>query len=197
MKDARNLLDSQSAEIRIIEDFLDVREHALAQEFTDYEGLDGVTYKGSCVVEVPGLRSALEKAIGPVDMLGMGYRLALEGELPNQAIHSDVGWGTHALVLYIGEGRAKTGTCFWKHKSTGHRTTDTIKKQTHLNRIIKDTDDFTKWDCEKFVMFRHNRAVIFPSSRFHSRWPFEGFGTDKYTGRLIAVAFFTPKEKYE
>ena len=35
--------------------------------------------------------------------------------------------------------------------------------------------------------------VIYDGSLFHSRWPFEAFGTGPQDGRLILVAFFTPK----
>lgn len=38
------------------------------------------------------------------------------------------------------------------------------------------------------------RLVIYESALFHSRWPFEAFGTDPESGRLIAVAFFTPRD---
>lgn len=181
-------------DILVVDNFLDVREHALAQEYTDYVGLDGVTYKGSCVVEVPGLLDKLEQIVGPVDMLGMGYRLALEGELPNQSIHTDLGWGTHALVLYLNEDPVDTGTAFWQHTET--RVNELQPEQIAEYESIKESlDKRDDWWIMRCVWSRYGRCVIFPSSRFHSRWPFEGFGTDKYTGRLIAVAFFTPKEK--
>src|SRR5690606_20663050 len=111
--------------VRVIDGFLDAREDALRSEFADFDAPDGETYRRVCIKEVPGLREAIERAVGPVDMLGMGYRLNYAGELPNTAIHSDLGWGTHAAVVYLCDGPG--GTAFWRHKGTGDR------KSTRLN----------------------------------------------------------------
>lgn len=178
----------------IIDNFLpdgeSAREAALRAQYIDWQGYDGEVYKRVCLTDVPGLRERLEAAIGPVNMLGMGYRLNFGGEMPNAAIHSDMGWGTHALVLYLSEGEG--GTAFWRHKATGAHRIDP-GDVTLLEQISGDWDDASRWDQVGLCEMRMNRAVIYESALFHSRWPFAAFGDDASTGRLIAVAFFTPE----
>lgn len=178
----------------IIDNFLPdaqaVRAAALCAPYIDWPDADGTVYKRVCLTDVPGLRERLEGAIGPVEMLGTAYRLNFGGELPNAAIHSDVGWGTHALVLYLSEGEG--GTAFWRHRKTGaHR----IGPGDHaiLEQVSGDWDDASKWEQVALCPIKFNRAVIYESALFHSRWPFPAFGDTPETGRLIAVAFFTPE----
>ena len=178
----------------VIDDFLPdaqaVREHGLAAPFIDWPGYDGQVYKRVCLTDVPGLLDRLEEAVGPVDLLGMGYRLNFGGELPNQAIHTDLGWGTHALVLYLSEGEG--GTAFWRHKATGAYRLEPGDMELY-ERIGTDWERPEAWEMLGLCEMRMNRAVIYDSSLFHSRWPFAAFGEGPRDGRLIAVAFFTPR----
>lgn len=177
----------------VINDFLknaeEVRELALASTFIDWTGYDGEVYKRICIADIPGLKERLEEVMGPVNILGMGFRLNYEKELPNAAIHTDVGWGTHALVLYLSDG--PSGTAFWKHNATSEIR---LKPNdlTIFNKVKHDWDSGDKWTMDGYSHMRFNRALIYESELFHSRYPFEGFGTTPEDGRLIAVAFFTP-----
>lgn len=170
----------------------ELRAHALDQEFEDWLGYDGQTYKRIWRGEIPGITTFLEQAFGPIEMLGMAYRLNFNQEMPNAAVHSDMGWGTHALVLYLSEGEG--GTAFWTHKKTGCSRID--PGDTWLfEQVCHDWNDEDKWEQHRLVEMKMNRAVIYESALFHSRYPFEAFGTDEKTGRLIAVAFFNIKGK--
>ena len=168
-----------------------IRAHALASEFVDWPGYDGEVYRRVCLTDVPGLLERIEQVMGPVEMLGMGYRLNFGGELPNAAIHSDMGWGTHALVLYLSEGEG--GTAFWRHKATGAHRIDPGDLAL-FEAVRHDWDDADRWEQLALAEMKMGRAVIYESALFHSRWPFAAFGTDANDGRLIAVAFFTPKD---
>lgn len=167
-----------------------LRAEALRATFVDWPAPDGEVYKRVSLTAVPGLVEAIESAIGPVEMLGMGYRLNYGGEMPNAAIHSDMGWGTHAAVLYLSEGEG--GTAFWRHKSTG---ADSINpgEMALFEQIKGDWGDSSRWEQVALAEMKLGRLVIYESAQFHSRWPFEAFGTDAESGRLIAVAFFTPR----
>lgn len=169
-----------------------VRRQALDSKFVDWDGPDGERYKRICIIEVPGLQDGIERVMGPVDVLGMGYRLNFGGELPNAAVHSDIGWGTHACVLYLSKGAG--GTAFWQHKSTRAHRIDPGDTDL-LEKVRGDWNDESKWDCHRLVRQRFNRAAIYDSTLFHSRYPFKAFGNDPQTGRLVAVAFFTPAGK--
>ena len=173
-----------------IPDAAGLRAEALRAPYIDWPGYDGQVYKRVALVNVPGLQAAIEAAMGPVDMLGMGYRLNFNGELPNQSVHSDLGWGTHAAVLYLSDGPG--GTALWRHKATGTERIDAGQADL-LERIGSDWDDASAWDQVGLAEMKLGRLVIYESALFHSRWPFAAFGTDPETGRLIAVAFFTPR----
>lgn len=180
----------------VIDNFLDdaewVRRMALSSEFEDWRGPDGETYRRICRVEIPGVRERIEALFGPVDVLGMGFRLNFGGELPNAAVHSDIGWGTHALVLYLtpdGEG----GTAFWRHIDTGAHRIDPGQSAL-LDAVSPDWNDPGAWEPLHIVDWEFNRGVIYESALFHSRYPFAAFGDGPEDGRLIGVCFFTPKE---
>lgn len=176
----------------VIDDFLpaSVRDDALRAAYIDWPAPDGEVYRRVAIAEVPGLREAIERAVGPVDMLGMGYRLNYAGELPNTAIHSDLGWGTHAAVVYLADGPG--GTAFWRHKATGATRIDAGDTEL-FERLRDDWHDPVQWERVELVEMKLGRGLIYESALFHSRWPFAAFGDSPETGRLIAVAFFTPR----
>lgn len=169
-----------------------VRRHALGSKFEDWTGHDGEVYKRVCLTDVPGLRERLELLVGPVEMLGMGYRLNYFGELPNALIHSDIGWGTHALVLYLADG--ESGTAFWHHRPTGTNRLPPGDLDL-LAKVEPDWNRPAEWSVREVVETQFNRAAIYDSALYHSRLPFDGFGTHPENGRLVAVAFFTPLRK--
>ncbi len=190
------LVDAQLEDVLVIDDFLDnplaVREHAKLSEFYDWLGPDGQVYKRVSICKVPGVERKLFEIFGPYEMMGQAYRLNFDGERPNQSIHSDMGWGTHAMVLYLCEGSG--GTAFWEHKETGAQRI----KQNDLElyeKIKDDWEDESKWILRDVMELKFNRAVIYSSELFHSRYPFEAFGEHVGNGRLIAVAFFTPQDE--
>lgn len=180
-------------DVQVIDGFLAdpgaVRAMALAAPYFDYPAPDGEVYRRVWIGDVPGVREGIERAMGrPVEMLGMGFRLNYAGEMPNAAVHSDLGWGTHALVLYLCEGDG--GTAFWRHQETG--ATEIEPGDLELFEQVKgDWNREERWSMRHLVELRFNRAVIYPSRLFHSRYPFAAFGSTPEDGRLIAVAFFS------
>ncbi len=182
------------AEILVADDFLVdpnlAREDALGAEFIDWQGHDGQVYKRVCLKPVPGLQQAIERVYGAIEMFAQGYRLNFAGELPNQSIHSDLGWGTHAAVVYLCDGPG--GTAFWRHGATN---TDRIKVGDHelFESIGADWELEGAWQQIGVAELAFNRAVLYDNSLFHSRYPFEAFGSSAQDGRLVAVAFFTPE----
>jgi hypothetical protein len=128
-----------------------------------------------------------------VQMHGMGFRLNYADELPNNEIHADLGWGTYAAVLYLNAPSSVgvvSGTAFWTHKATG---ADRIRggEVKLYNDVKDDWNDESKWDQTKFVSAKYNSCIVYRSELFHSRWPFEAFGSTPEDGRLIVVVFFS------
>ncbi len=159
--------------MKIIDDFLDdpefYRNKALSGHFENLKAFDGQTYERVQPYDSSEVHDKLEQEFGPVLMLGSGFRLNYGDELPNNGRHVDVGWGTHALVIYLSSSPngGLTGTAFW----------DTTNDDAFMTGI-----------CEE----QFNRCVIYKSDQPHSRWPLEAYGDCPENGRLIFVAFFSP-----
>lgn len=170
------------------EDYAALKEQAQSCQYSDFLGMDGVTYKR--VHHMDSINPKVEAALSnffdsDLDFLGMGFRLNYAGELPNQAIHSDIGWGKLALVLYMSDGNS--GTAFWKHNSTG-----TVRVDPNTLPIVeKDWERPGAFSQAGYIQSKQNRAAIYSSDLYHSRFPFAAYGDSPETGRLICVAFFS------
>lgn len=182
-------------DLRVYDDFLtnpeSIRSRGLRAKYGDYLGKDGEIYKRVSDQAIPEVVDALQRAMGrPIELLGMGYRLNYAGELPNHAIHSDLGWGTYAAVVYLSEPptHETSGTAFWQHWTGWDRVRR--GEETVLVDVLADWDKIEAWEQTAFVPSKFNRAAIYRSELFHSRWPFAAYGSSPDDGRLIVVAFF-------
>lgn len=181
----------------MIDDFLenpdDVRERGVHANFDDVVGpVDGVVYKRVAPGVIPEVEEKLSEIIGrPICIFGMAYRLNYAGELPNNEIHADLGWGTYAAVVYLSEPPEgqESGTAFWKHH-TGHERIKAGQLDV-LRDVEADWNNESKWEQTKFVSCKYNSAIIYKGELFHSRWPFEAFGQTPEDGRLIVTVFFS------
>lgn len=176
----------------VIDDFLPefdrVREHAKLSHFYDWKASDDVVYKRVSILHIPGMLDTLTEYLGGVKISLMGYRLNYAGEEPNQSIHADLGFATHVALVYLNEGNS--GTAFWQHKETG--AVEIWYGQTELfQQINADFEQPEAWEQRLVVPAKKNRAVIYKNNLFHSRYPFEAFGSTPDDGRLIALAFFS------
>src|SRR5574342_14306 len=89
----------------------------------------------------------------------------------------DLVWGKYALVLYLSEPIGTlSGTAFWTHKE--QNTNRILVGDVELLQAIEgDWDDVNKWRQDQFISSKFNRAAIYKSELFHSRWPFEAYGS--------------------
>ena len=164
-----------------------LRDFALSQVFTDLNAPDGECYKRVCIQDIPEIREALLEVLPEAEILGMGFRLNFNEELPNQLVHSDLGWGTHALVVYLSDGPG--GTAFWKHKDTGTVLIDTGDTEL-LETLQKDWDNEDAWELRYLCQGSPGKGVVYTGKLYHSRYPFKAYGNSAESGRLVAVAFF-------
>lgn len=188
----------QDADLVVVDDFLErpgvIRGLGVNADYSNFNGHDGETYKRVSVQHLPEVQEKLEVLMKrPIQLLGMGFRLNYADELPNNEIHADLGWGAYAAVLYLSEPSdddGVSGTAFWSHKETG---ADRIKAgDVALYEAVKnDWNDETKWEQTKFVSAKYNSVAVYRSELFHSRWPFEAFGSTPEDGRLVVVVFFS------
>lgn len=171
-----------------------MRLDALTSDFYDYEAHDGEVYKRVVIKELPDLDEIVRLIMGSdIDMLMSGYRLNYDGEVPNNYVHSDLGFGQYACVLYLCDGYGGTG--FWRHKETGATRID-VGDVELFEKVRHDWNNENAWELEEVVQLKYNRIVVYESASFHSRYPSEAFGQLPENGRLIAVGFFNLKENH-
>jgi hypothetical protein len=194
--------------VEILDDFLPdpeaFRQEALKSPFYDIRGPDGVNYKNICVRpsdEFEALFSERLKA-----KVKVGYSLLrrnFEGEMPNNAVHSDNSYDEYAAVLYLNQPEdCQGGTAFWKWKELDTAEwppEDFIrrrgKKPSRIyERLLADHNRAEAWELLHVGEMKFNRVVCFPTKVFHSRWPFAAFGTTPETARTIVATFFSFKK---
>ncbi len=181
-------------------DLVSIRGQVLAAGFGTQKGPDGLDYTGICPLDAPELVDGISKAIGTKIIPRLScFRLNLKGEKPHSWIHSDDICAQYASVLYLNlPNQCQGGTAFWKHTGLG---IDAMPTEAELNAVgynpkwfcdmmQKEWNDLTYWQQSGFVGMKWNRLLIYPTSMFHSRYPFEPFGTTPEDGRLIWVCFF-------
>lgn len=169
----------------------ELRTYALRASYADVDVPRDGTYKRVAVQTAPGLSEAVQAAVGrPVETVGEAFRLNYGFELPNNWVHADVGYGDVAAVLYLSlPQHCYGGTAFWRHKDTG---LDSLPAEGDPRRaeIITDWLRLGAWEKIRVARMAFNRLILYPTQKFHSRWPFPAFGHGPADGRLIAVGFY-------
>ena len=185
-------------------DAAEVRAAVIAGGFSTQQGPDGAMYTGISQHAVPHWFTKISKLIGKEITPRLScFRLNLAGELPHSWVHSDDICATHASVLYLNlPNQCTGGTAFWRHKSRG---IDRLPSKAELTARGEDADKFYRsmeqewkslehWELVDLVPMRFNRFATYPTSLFHSRFPFEAFGQGPEDGRLIWICFYDIEE---
>lgn len=181
-------------------DLHDVREAVIRGSFSTETGPDGAKYTGISAHPVPQWieRIAELRQHRIVPKLSC-FRLNLAGEMPHSWVHSDDICASFASVLYLNPPhQCKGGTAFWRHKTRG---IDRLPSKEELTARGEDADAFYKtmdrewkemehWEQVALVPMKFNRFITYPTSLFHSRFPFEAFGSGPEDGRLIWICFY-------
>jgi hypothetical protein len=181
-------------------DALAVREAVIAGRFSTEKGPDGAMYTGISEYAVPHWYERIGEVLHrPIAPRLSCFRVNLAGELPHSWVHSDDICAQYASVLYLNlPEQCQGGTAFWKHKALGissllsrealaQRGMDAEAFYQLINREWKDAD---AWEQIGFMPMQFNRFLTYPTCFFHSRYPFEGFGTSPADGRLIWACFY-------
>lgn len=194
--------------LTVIDEFLpdpnQVRDRVVASEFGKRTGPDGETYSGISVHNEPEIIDRIREYIGrEVEMKMAFFRVDLKNELPHCWVHSDNICAEFAGILYLNPpDSCSGGTAFWRHRTL---RIDAMPTEGELSLITSESrNDFEKrigeewkrlgaWDMVGFVGMKFNRFAIYPTRCFHSRYPFEGYGTTPQNGRLVFVCFFNIK----
>jgi hypothetical protein len=184
-------------------DALEVRENVIAGGFSTVQGPDGFPYTGISQYQVPHWIEKIAELRGPINPGLSGFRLNLAGELPHSWVHSDGICAKWASVLYLNlPEQCLGGTAFWKHKICGYTK---LPSREALEDAGIDAARFYQWmqgqwkikdawEQIDLIPMRFNLFVTYPTDLFHSRFPFEAFGSNGQDGRLIWVCFYDLKE---
>lgn len=191
---------------QIVDNFLPdpdaYRAKALQQEFYCIKGPDGGVYKNISMRPTTEHKELIEKAIGkPIDQFYTFLRHAKYGTPLNHLIHADSDLAGYACVLYLNPDDQippGSGTAFYEHKKLKLQhvmNADEIRAVGKSPKRVWETlegdwGNVDAWRETGRVDMKFNRAVIFPTTWFHSRLPLDAFGNTLEDCRLIFVSFF-------
>jgi hypothetical protein len=177
-----------------------VRQAVIRRGFTSKQGPDGAMYTGISLLPTPQWfeRVAQLRGCRIIPRLSC-FRMNLAGELPHSWVHSDDICAKFASVLYLNPPeQCKGGTAFWKHSTLGIDRLPT--RESLRERGLNDVDYYRMiegewkkqavWEQIGHVPMKFNRFITYPTCLFHSRFPFEGFGSGPDDGRLIWICFY-------
>lgn len=174
-----------------------VRTGVINGEFSVKTGPDGAQYTGISTYPVPQWFYRISELLGvPIITKLSCFRLNLAGELPHSWVHSDDICAKYASVLYLNRSDQCTGgTAFWRHSKLGisklpSRESLGMNADSFYKQMDKDWKDLNLWEQESIVPMQWNRFITYPTSLFHSRFPFEAFGHGPSDGRLIWICFY-------
>lgn len=120
------------------------------------------------------------------------FRVATEDLDNDWRIHADLNIGEikpeRALVLYISESTKEGlhGTAFWKHKKVGYQMPDNVSDTDADKFLLEECNNLDNWELHSVIGYKTNRALMYPSSYFHSKYPNTGWKE----GRMVYVMFY-------
>lgn len=150
----------------------------------------GKNYTGFGKVTLP-IKKLIEEEMGFMVQFKQSHVRVGRSNTPlTHYIHSDSCDAQYACVLYFNEPACDTGTMFWEHKSTGLDRMEQPVDSDLFEMLSKHISDEAYWNKMEYVKAKANRAVIFDSSLFHSRYPQALPIEDGQTPRLVSTIFF-------
>lgn len=185
--------------MRVVDDFLIepmvVRNNAIQQGFEDKE-FQGSLYSTVNVNIPEEIQYGIQAVYGrEIKIHVAAFRQGKKNSPIHNFVHADNSCASMAAVLYLNKPEdCVGGTAFWRHKKTGWIHMPSLvelqKAGFTLDSFAKDWHDSDAWEMLSICGMQFNRAVFYPCSIFHSRWPWSGFGDNDNNARLILAVFF-------
>lgn len=170
-----------------------VRDAVIAKGFATEQGPDRLPYTGISRYNVPHWHALLMEVLGrDIHVKLSCFRLNIAGELPHSWVHSDeVCDASWAGVLYLNTPeQCRGGTAFWRHAGLGLEELPVGESQAFYGMMNREWRELSSWEQTSLVGMKFNRFCTYPTSFFHSRYPFQGFGSGPADGRLIWAVFY-------
>lgn len=172
------------------------------QEFGDFRTIpyDGEEYTGICPEVPAGVLEEIRRVPGmeKAEMAMQFCRRHTKRDRTTDWIHADGGIGNIAAIWYLNsDEQNKGGTAFFRLKRFGWDHVPTVDQITEMGMTVEEAsqifreaaNDESQWERTMIVPAKWNRLALYPTRRFHARWPREGFGETDDDARLIYVAF--------
>lgn len=177
-----------------------MRRAVIAAGFRTETGPDGARYTGISQYAVPHWFDRISELVGaPIVPRLNCFRISLAGEVSEVWVHSDDICAKYASVLYLnGPDQCRGGTAFWKHRALGMSSlwskdqleTCGMNAGAFYALMEREWRVLDAWEQTGLIPMAFNRFITYPTSLFHSRYPFEGFGSGPEDGRMIWVCFY-------
>lgn len=175
------------------QDAAEVREDVIKAGFSSEIGPDGALYTGISKLQATHWFDEMSDRLGARIIPKLScFRLNLGGELPHSWVHSDDICARYATVLYLNPAeQCSGGTAFWAHKELGIDRLPSGDLPLGYHRwMTAEWKIKESWEQVGFVPMQWNRLITYPTGLFHSRYPFEAFGSGPEDGRLIWICFY-------
>lgn len=186
--------------LMVVDDFLPhphvIRNEVISLGFKD-EFFEGVTYHTvNADYRPPEIVRELARLYNrAVQIHVAAFRQGKKGSPLHNLVHSDNSCATFASVLYLNLlPDCVGGTAFWRHRATGwdsQPTEDQLKDAgLTIEEFGRDWHNADAWEMTSLAGMKFNRMITYPTTMFHSRWPWEGFGDTEENARLIHAMMF-------
>lgn len=157
-------------------------------EFGDC-GYLGKVYSGFSQVTLP-VKLLIEEVVGPISIRLSHLRKGTKATPLTHYIHADSYGASMGFVLCLSAPACQTGTAFWTHKETNLHKLPVPTPPDLFEYLDKEIKDVSKWEMTSMVEAKENRALIFESSLFHSRWPEVLPIEEGEKPRIVCTVFF-------
>lgn len=132
-----------------------------------------------------------------IKMQQQAFRLGFYNSKLHNLVHADHCCAQLAAVYYVNLPEdCQGGTAFWKHATHGWNMMPTQEQLDAvgytLTELAEDWHNRHAWELVSLAGMRTNRLIVYPTNAFHSRFPFQGFGSkeDIEHARIIGAFFF-------
>ena len=177
---------------------LRLRREVLSQEFKDVPYMGGLYQGTNMEFAPPEIPQAISDFFARnIEVKVQAFRSGHEETKLHVNIHADNPISIWASVYYLNLPEdCQGGTAFYQMKETGWHDMPTQKildESGHDLDWVRDKwvtpED---WNMTDLAAMRFNRLIIYPTKRFHSRFPLQGWGKKESPehARLVWVSFF-------
>jgi len=185
----------------VLDDFFpnfdEVRQFALSHDFNQApKFVDGHQYPRHVEIQDTLFKGYVANLLtlglnfGGVNIRHAAFVSAVKGFKAQQWIHTDNICAQFAAVCHLHD-IPGTGTMFFEHRHYGHNMVPPVSEEMAAQlRDDGNKENAPVWRTTDYAASRRNRLYMFPTDRFHARWPRFTDVEEVEHARLTMVLFF-------